>query len=327
MTASPSNQQIRLLPKDALADTLRDFIIDRRARGLSARTVVWYEEKPAPLMGHLSGRGISTLAAVTPPLLREYLPYIGEQHNAGGVHGHYRAMRCLLNWYSEDSAPDGWKNPMRKVQPPRVPEEPLEPFDGSFQFSTQAREAMTDQIAQFNAFQILPDAFVGVQFRRIGWQALDPYPLRGPGGQEVLHGLAAVDWQAIPDHQQLAGYLAQQLLQKADYIGAFERSLLHLQVQLPGRRDRADGRQMIPGQPLPQHGCLSHRVINTHYCGQGTEARLVHKDHGAPFVYHFVQPPASDPLSKRGSLPHLAVSPVASASADSSRTLAATAPP
>ena len=39
----------------------------------------------------------------------------------------YRALRALLLWWESEWEPNGWKNPLRKVRPPRVPIEPLDP--------------------------------------------------------------------------------------------------------------------------------------------------------------------------------------------------------
>ena len=103
------------------------FLIDRRARGLSPRTVEFYRQKLTLLQRFLGAEGVDHVCAITPDLVRQYLLRLGRTHNPGGVHAAYRAMRAFLRWFELEEEPDGWKSPLRKVRPPRVPTEPLEP--------------------------------------------------------------------------------------------------------------------------------------------------------------------------------------------------------
>jgi site-specific recombinase XerD len=50
-------------------------------------------------------------------------------HNPVGVHACYKALRAFLYWWEEEVEPDNWKNPIRKVNAPRVKEEPLDPVE------------------------------------------------------------------------------------------------------------------------------------------------------------------------------------------------------
>jgi site-specific recombinase XerD len=44
------------------------------------------------------------------------------------VHAAYRSFRAFFNWYEEEVEPKEWRNPVRKVRPPKVRVEPLEPI-------------------------------------------------------------------------------------------------------------------------------------------------------------------------------------------------------
>lgn len=56
--------------------------------------------------------------------------YLDEQgHTPGGQHAIYRALKTFLLWFEDETEPEGWKNPIRKVKPPKVPTEPLDPVE------------------------------------------------------------------------------------------------------------------------------------------------------------------------------------------------------
>ena len=127
-------------PIDSAASTLLDpgtdedldqeiaaFLIDRRARGLSPRSVEFYRQKLTLLQRFLGAEGGGHVYAITPDLVRQYLLQLGRTHNPGGVHAAYRAMRAFLRWFELEEEPDGWKNPLGKVRAPRVSIELLEP--------------------------------------------------------------------------------------------------------------------------------------------------------------------------------------------------------
>ena len=51
-----------------------------------------------------------------------------EDHNPGGVHAAYRSIRAFLCWIEkEEMMPLDWKNPIKKVDPPQVPDKIIEP--------------------------------------------------------------------------------------------------------------------------------------------------------------------------------------------------------
>ena len=163
----------------------------------------------------------------------------------------------------------------------------LEPLNSLFQFGVQVLKVKTNQIAQLNAFQIAPDALIGIQFWSIAGQLFQPDTLRRPGAEKVLDCTAAVRGNAIPDHQELARNVIQQVLQKTHYIWPLEGMILDHQVKLACRGNRADRREVIPGQPLTQDGRLAYRGISAYHGGQGPKARFIHEQDGTPLRYGF----------------------------------------
>ncbi|NLE75692.1 MAG: tyrosine-type recombinase/integrase, partial [Chloroflexi bacterium] len=127
MSATKRDQLIRLLPRDALGSQIAAFLTDRQARGLSPRTVQFYGDELRHFREWAQGQRVTDAQAVTADLIRRYLLYLGQRRNPGGVHAAYRTLRAFLRWYGEEVEPDGWQDPMRRVRPPKLPQEPLEP--------------------------------------------------------------------------------------------------------------------------------------------------------------------------------------------------------
>jgi integrase/recombinase XerD len=115
--------------KSAIQQDIDGFLIDRQARGLSRRTVEWYSEQLYPFARHLASQGLAEVEAITPGLLRRYFLDLSRTHNEGGVHGRYRAIRAFLNWWTAETEPQNWKNPIAKVAAPKVPQQPLDPVN------------------------------------------------------------------------------------------------------------------------------------------------------------------------------------------------------
>ena len=127
MSSPENNQRIRLVLPADLQVEMRDFLIDRQARGLSPRTVDWYRQKLEVIRQQLEPLGIARVVDIRPTTVRALLLALGQTHNPGGVHGFYRALRAFLRWWEMEIEPQGWSNPLRKVKPPRVDDPPLEP--------------------------------------------------------------------------------------------------------------------------------------------------------------------------------------------------------
>ena len=89
--------------------------------------MTWYADKLQIVQRLLTNYDIRQVEEIRPTTVRRLLLELAETHNQGGVHGIYRALRAFLNWWESEAEPQGWANPMRKVQPPRVDLPPLEP--------------------------------------------------------------------------------------------------------------------------------------------------------------------------------------------------------
>src|SRR5881227_2818202 len=106
-------------------------------------------------------------------------------------------------------------------------------------------ETLAADVTQLDALEVLPDALIRVEVRGVAGELLQADAAGAALGQEVLDRLAAMDGSAIPDDQELAGDVAQEVLQEADDVRALVGMVLHQHEQAPRRGDAADDRQMV----------------------------------------------------------------------------------
>src|SRR5215207_62668 len=103
-------------------------------------------------------------------------------------------------------------------------------------------------------------------------------PLGGARRQKVFDRLAVMNAGAVPDHEQFAWDLAEQLPQERDDVLTTKRGLLDMGEQPTGGRHAADHRQMVARQGRPQHRCLPNWRVGPRDEGELVESRLVNAD-------------------------------------------------
>lgn len=117
-----------LRTSDDIRTWINAFLIDRKARGSSGRTIEFYTVKLKLFMDFCKSREVMSIDQISPTLAREYLLHLESKgHNPGGRHAAYRSLRAFLLWYEAEVEPEDWSNPLKKVRAPRVPTEPIEP--------------------------------------------------------------------------------------------------------------------------------------------------------------------------------------------------------
>jgi hypothetical protein len=142
-------------------------------------------------------------------------------------------------------------------------------------------------ILQLNLLQVAPDPFIRVEVRCIAGQLLQMDALGATLRQEALHGFATMDGRAIPNDQQLALNVPQQMLQEAHDILATIGLLLHLYQQAAAAGERANHRQMIIAEWCAQDRRLPARSVGTANRGQQVEAGLIYPDDRALLAPRF----------------------------------------
>ena len=108
----------------------KEFILDRKVRGLAEGTIRYYKQKLKLFLDWCDAQYIREVTELTPQSLRHYLVYLEEtNHNPGGIHAAYRALKAFLNWWEDEFEPDNWNNPIKKVKPPKNRMMPIEGLD------------------------------------------------------------------------------------------------------------------------------------------------------------------------------------------------------
>jgi site-specific recombinase XerD len=114
---------------EVVAGTVRNavsnFLTERRARGLSPRTIGLYQDVLGRFCRWLDDVGVVKLEELTPDVIRQFLLYLeAGGHNAGGRHVYYRSIKAFLNWWEWENEGE-YRNPIKWVAPPKVLAEPL----------------------------------------------------------------------------------------------------------------------------------------------------------------------------------------------------------
>ena len=122
--SQPQNNQ----PASQLFQDIEEFLIDRQARNLSAKTLSWYSHSLKLFTDYSAGHGIKATTAITPQHIRRFLIYLQKDHNEGGVHNIFGALRSYLRWFATEYTPEGWPNPLAKVETPKRTQELEQPI-------------------------------------------------------------------------------------------------------------------------------------------------------------------------------------------------------
>ena len=104
------------------------FLVDRKVEGFSPGTIHFYRSKLALFIRFCEGSAITSFYQVEPNELRGLLQWLEiTGHNPGGRNAVYRAVKTFVRWWSKEIEPENWKDPFKKVKPPKVSKDPLEP--------------------------------------------------------------------------------------------------------------------------------------------------------------------------------------------------------
>jgi site-specific recombinase XerD len=123
---TPDSQNF--LPQNEYLPTLAAaFLLDRKAQNLTRKTLEFYRANLQKFIEWCDTQAVKTVTDLSPELLRGFFIAMSETHKAGGVHAYYRAVRVFLRWYAAEFDSEGWRDPLRKVRPPKVDVEPLAP--------------------------------------------------------------------------------------------------------------------------------------------------------------------------------------------------------
>lgn len=186
-----------------------------------------------------------------------------------------------------------------------------------------------------------PDPFLGIRLRGIAWELLEVNPARRTGTEKLLDLAAPMDGCTVPDHEQLARDVAQEVAEECYDVPAPDRMSVYPEVEplvvrfiawfiawfIASSSPAADGAyygEMIVRQPVVENGGLAHRGIGASDGGQEIEPALIDEEQ-CPALSEglFFLGPASARLSTAGWPPRRAAWRAAPASGSSSPTVPA----
>jgi site-specific recombinase XerD len=101
------------------------YLIDCESRGLSKYTIINYREELKPVLLFLESISVYQVVDIKPEHLRECFVSIAKRRNPGGINSIYRALRAFLNWWNLETETKDWKNPLTRIKPPKIHNEPI----------------------------------------------------------------------------------------------------------------------------------------------------------------------------------------------------------
>ncbi len=113
-----------MIVQDYLPIWINAFIVDRKARGLTNNTLLYYQRKLKQFNEYAESQAVTRISQLDATTIRQFLLWMEDTgHNPGGVRTSYRALRSFLHWYEEETDETTM---IHKVKAPKVPVDPLE---------------------------------------------------------------------------------------------------------------------------------------------------------------------------------------------------------
>jgi integrase/recombinase XerD len=109
---------------DYLLTWIEGFLIDRKARGLTNNTLLFYTRKLKQFNDFAESQAVCRVSQIDSNLIRQFLLWMENTgHNDGGKLTAFRALRAFMHWNEEETEE---KTTIHKIKAPRVAMDPLE---------------------------------------------------------------------------------------------------------------------------------------------------------------------------------------------------------
>ena len=231
MFQQKTNQRIFQIVEGTLSNALSSFFIDRKSRGLSKRTIDYYEEKLFRFQKYTNNQGIQYLHEITPDYLRLYMLQLSQTCNNGGVHAHYRALRSFFNWFENEN--DNFKNPITKVSPPKVNHQVKEGI--SIQNVMKMVKACVTKNAARDKAILLTLVDTGCRASEVLWVTNDECRLTYSGLREIIRRRAGDAKIKVPGIHDFRRCFAIEFLRNDGDIFTLQRILGHSSLEMVKR--------------------------------------------------------------------------------------------
>lgn len=88
-----------ILLNEGIETWAKEFILDRKVRGLSSRTIGFYKDDSKLLLDWCKSNEIQDVTELDPQSIRYYLTYLADGGlNRGGIHAACCTLKVFLNW-------------------------------------------------------------------------------------------------------------------------------------------------------------------------------------------------------------------------------------
>lgn len=156
---------------------------------------------------------------------------------------------------------------------------------GGSSIAAQFPSVADDEISELVLFEVRPQVFDGIEFRRVSRQRCKLQPPLG-GGHELLDQPTAMDGSSIPKNQQWRVQVPQKCGQELDDLRALDGARMDLEIEIPQRHSR-DDRKTLPAKSLLDHRSLAARRPSPHPVRARAQAAFVDEDNGASLPLGF----------------------------------------
>ena len=150
---------------------------------------------------------------------------------------------------------------------------------------TEFPAVLGTEVGQFMLLEMTPDVLGGIQFGGIGWQGLQVDALV-QCADEVTHRPTSMNPSAIPDNQQSAGQMPQQMAQELDDLGTLDRSVKELEIEV-GEGQSRHHRELLPIEVVLQHRRTTTRGPSANPVRLLAQSALINEDNQPIFAERF----------------------------------------
>ncbi len=106
------------------------FLHARRAEGRATDTLEFYRKRLEAFGRFCAWRHVDSVETIDADLIRCFLIKLEEDgHNPGGIHSYFRTIKTFLRWYEAEIDDPAFRNPIKKIKAPKVPQEIIAPVE------------------------------------------------------------------------------------------------------------------------------------------------------------------------------------------------------
>ena len=160
-----------------------------------------------------------------------------------------------------------------------------QPSQGEAALDPQLPERLADQILEFAPLEQVPEPIRGIEVRGIGRQALHLEPLAGLGLEEGFDRLGVMDRGTVPEDEQLAGNMVEEMAQEAHDGRTADRFIVHATEHPTVLGDGSNQGEMVVTEGGAQDRGLPARRPGPHQGGQQIHPGFIYPDDRATVCF------------------------------------------